>query len=83
MFQNRWEFGLARDFSCVPSQTIPLIFRIHNGLRGSLDSPILSSYALLFDKLQALFGSEFCLVDAVADPDPSVGAARKEEAGEF
>jgi hypothetical protein len=38
---------------------------------------------LLFDKFQDLFGSEFCLVYAVADADPSIGASRKEEAGEF
>jgi hypothetical protein len=36
---------------------------------------------LLFKKLQALFGSEFGLVDAVAYPDPAVGAAGEEETG--
>jgi hypothetical protein len=52
------------------------------GLKG-LDYPILSSYALLCDKLQALLGSEFRLVDAVAEADPSIGAARQVEAGQL
>lgn len=83
MSENWWECGLAIAFSCVPSQVTPLIFRIQKGLGGSLDSPISAIYALLFDKLQALLGSEFGLVDAVADSDSTVGASGDEEAGVF
>jgi hypothetical protein len=81
MSQNWWKCELAIDFSSVPSQAIPLIFRIQNVLGGSLDSLISATYTLLFDKPQDLFGSEFGLVDAVADPDPAIGAAGQEEAG--
>jgi hypothetical protein len=60
---------------------MPIIFQIQKGLGGSLDSPISTTYALLFDKPQDLLGSEFGLVDAVADTDSPVGASGDEESG--